>query len=63
MGHKVARRSFTGVGRPAWPRPAGLGFTPFRLIFVHVVPGFKYSPKLIEVVNVGENYNNIVLKA
>ena len=43
-------------------RPAGLGFTPFWLIFVQVVPGFKYSPKLMELVNVSENYNNIVLK-
>ena len=44
-------------------RPAGLGFTPFRLIFVHVAPGFKYSPKLLELVNVSENYNYIVLEA
>ena len=35
-------------------RPAGLGFTPFQLILVYVVPGFKYSPKLMELVNVSE---------
>ena len=63
MFHKVARRNVTGVGRLAWPRPAGLGFTPFWLIFVHVTPGFKYSPKLMELVNVSENYNYIVLEA
>ena len=55
---KVARRNVAGAGRPA-----GLGFTPFQPIFVHVAPGFKYSPKLMELVNVSKNYNNIVLKA
>jgi len=44
-------------------RLAGLGFIPFWLIFVHIAPGFKYSPKLMELVNVSENYNMIVLKA
>ena len=44
-------------------RPAGLGITPFRLIFVHVVPGFKYSPKLMELVNVSENHKKIVPKS
>ena len=44
-------------------RPAGLGFFPFQLIFVDVNPEFKYSPKLMELLNVSENYDNIVLKA
>ena len=51
-----------GVGRPAWPRLAGLGFFPFQLIFVYVVPEFKYSPKLVELINVIENHHNMVLK-
>ena len=51
-----------GVGRLAWPRPAGLGISPFWLIFVDIVPEFKYSPKLMELVNVSENHNKMVLK-
>ena len=43
-------------------RPAGLGISPFRLIFVHVVPELKYSPKLMELVDVSENHNKMVLK-
>ena len=43
-------------------RPAGLGISPFWLIFVDVVPEFKYSPKLMDLVNVSENHNKIVLK-
>ena len=35
-------------------RPAGLGFLPFWPNFVHVVPAFKYSPKLVELVNISE---------
>jgi hypothetical protein len=38
---------------PMWiGRPAGLGFLPFWPNFVHVVPAFKYSPKLVELVNI-----------
>ena len=62
-----------GVGRPAWPRPVGLGILPFWLNFVYVipkikyspklvVPGIKYSPKLVELVNVSENHSVMVLK-
>ena len=43
-------------GRPAWESP------PFWLIFIDVVPEFKYSPKLMELVNVSENHNEMVLK-
>ena len=50
------------LGRPAWPRPAGLGILPFWLIFIYVVPEFKYSPKLMELVNVSDNHSNMVLK-
>ena len=35
-------------------RPAGLGFLPFWPNFIHVVPAFKYSPKLMELVNIRE---------
>ena len=35
-------------------RPAGLGFLPFLPTFVHVVPAFKYSPKLVELINISE---------
>ena len=38
-----------GIGRPA-----GLGFLPFWPNFVHVVPAFKYSPKLVELVNISD---------
>ena len=43
-------------------RPAGLGIVPFWLIFVYVVPEFKYSPKLMELVNVSDNHSKMVLK-
>jgi hypothetical protein len=43
-------------------RPAGLGISPFWLIFVDVALEFKYSPKLMDLVNVSENHNKIVLK-
>jgi hypothetical protein len=43
-------------------RPAGLGISPFWLSFVDVVLEFKYSPKLMELVNVSENHNNMILK-
>ena len=44
-------------------RPAGgLGIFPIWLIFVDVVPEFKYSPKLMKLVNVSENHNKMVLK-
>ena len=35
-------------------RPAGLGFLPIWPNFVHVVPAFKYSPKLVELVNISK---------
>ena len=35
-------------------RPAGLGFLPFLPNFVHVVPAFKYSPKLMELINISD---------
>ena len=44
-------------------RPAGLGFTPFWLNFAHVDLGFKQSPELVKLVNVSENYSNMVPKA
>ena len=50
------------LGWPAWPRPADLGFLPFWLKFVYVVPEIKYSPKLVELVNVSENHKNVVPK-
>jgi hypothetical protein len=40
-----------------------LGFFPFWLNFVSVAPKFKYSPKLMELVNVSENNNKIIPKA
>ena len=58
MNHTAARSNLTVVGQPA-----GLGFFPFRLDFVYVAPEFKYSPKLVKLVNVSENHNKIVLKA
>ena len=43
---------------PELPRwigwPAGLGFLPFWPNFIHVVPAFKYSPKLVELVNISK---------
>ena len=47
-----------GVGRSA-----GLGITPIWLNFAHVDPRFKQSPKLVELVNISENYSNMVTKA
>ena len=44
-------------------RPAGLGITPIWLNSAHVNPGLKQSPKLVEFVNVSENYSNMVPKA
>ena len=35
-------------------RPAGLGFLLFWPNFVHVVPAFKYSPKVVELDNICE---------
>ena len=35
-------------------RSAGLGFLPFWPNFVHVIPAFKYPPKLVELVNISE---------
>ena len=35
-------------------RTAGLGFLPFWPNFVHVVLVFKYSPKLMELVNISK---------
>ena len=35
-------------------RLAGLGFLPFLPNFVHVVPSFKYLPKLVKLVNISE---------
>jgi len=43
-------------------RPAGLGILPFWLIFIYVVPEFKYLPKLVELVNVSDNHSNMVMK-
>ena len=63
MNHTAARSNLKVVGRSAWPRPAGLGFFPFWLNFVYVALEFKYSPKLVKLVNVSENHNKIVLKA
>ena len=52
-----------GVGRPAWPRLAGLGITPIWLDFAHVDPGFKQSPKLVELVTVSKIHSNMVPEA
>ena len=38
-----------GIGRPV-----GLGFLPFWPNFVHVVSVFKYSPKLMEIININQ---------
>ena len=35
-------------------RPAGLGLIPFWPNFVHVVFAFKYSPKLMELINISD---------
>ena len=52
-----------GLGRPASPRLVGLGFALFWLnFFVYVAPEFKYSPELVELVNVSENCMITVLK-
>ena len=51
-----------GLGRPAWPRSAGPGFISVWLNFGYVVFEFKYSPKLMELVNVSENCRITVLK-
>jgi len=50
------------IGWLAWPRPAGLGFLSFLLNFGYVVPAFKYSPKLVEFVNVSKICRITVLK-
>jgi hypothetical protein len=63
INHTAARSNLTVVGRPAWPRPTGLGFSPFWLNFVYVAPEFKYSPKLMELFNVSDNHKKIVLKS
>ena len=40
---------------PRWiGRPPSLGFLPIWPNFVHVVPAFKYSPKLMELVNISK---------
>ena len=44
-------------------RPDGLGITPIWLNFANVDPGFKQSPKLVELVNVSKNHSNMVPKA
>ena len=44
------------------PRPAGLGFLPFWLNFVCFVPEIINAPKLVELINVSENYGIMVLK-
>jgi len=38
------------LGRPASPRPAGLGFSQFWLIFGILPPESAIHPKLIELV-------------
>ena len=53
---KVARQNSTGG------RPAGLGLSPFWPKFGYLVPEFKYSPKLMELVNVSKNHSITVLK-
>ena len=50
------------IGHPAWPRPVGLGFPLFWLSFEYVVPAFKYSSKLVELVNVSKTCEIMVLK-
>ena len=62
MNHTAVISNLIVVGRPAWPRPAGLGFSTIWLHFVYVAPEFKYSPKLMELVSVSENHNKIVPK-
>ena len=42
------------VDRPAGLGQASLGFLPFWPNFMHVVPAFKYSLKLVELVNISE---------
>ena len=59
---EVSGQSMAGIGRPAWPRPAGLEITPIWLNFAHVDPSSKQSPKLVEHVNISENYINMVPK-
>ena len=49
-------------GRPAMPWPAGHGLWPFCLIFSHFVPGYKYSPKLVELVSVVSSRHINLLK-
>ena len=60
---KDEHQTLWGIGRPAWPRPAGLGFLPFWPNFVHVVPAFKYSPKLVELIRVSGFSRIMVVKA
>ena len=43
-------------------RPASLGFLPFWLDFVCCVPEITSAPKLVELINVSENYGIVVLK-
>ena len=43
-------------------RPAGLGFLPFWLKFVHYVPEITGAPKLVELINVSGNHGIMVLK-
>ena len=43
-------------------RPAGLGFLPFWLNFVYMVPEIIYAPKLMELINVSENHGIMVLR-
>ena len=52
-----------GIGWPAWPRPTGLGFLPFWTNFVHVVPTFKYSQKLVELININQIWFVLALKS
>ena len=42
--------------------PAGLGFLPFGLKFVHYVPEITSAPKLMELINVSENHGIMVLR-
>ena len=48
-----------GKGRSAWPRPADMGFLPFWPNFARVVPAFKYSLKLVELINIS-GFNRIM---
>ena len=43
-------------------RPACLRFLPFRLEFVYYVPEIRSAPKLVELINVSENWCIMVLK-